>query len=221
MEKREKKVLVGCKHRHKEKGLGGDLLALQEEDRAVITVELHPICLLAVWLVSVSYRHLPVGIFGSVFLYCKIWQKLHFEKFCGTPFCKFNGNLFFPQKGGLVHQKGGRSLPLREKRVPAKCTIPKRPDQVFLWYQLVKYQENTNRYRTEIPNRDATLNYSALPLLVRARGNCLTKKIKEVRGKINLEEPIRLPSPHRINLPGAWRNRRLPSPTRINSFLRP
>ncbi len=36
--------------------------------------------------------------------------------FAGTPFCKFGGNLFFPQKGGLIHQKWGRSLPLREKR---------------------------------------------------------------------------------------------------------
>jgi hypothetical protein len=31
-----------------------------------ILVELYPICLLAVWPVSVSYRHLPVGIFGMV-----------------------------------------------------------------------------------------------------------------------------------------------------------
>ncbi len=30
--------------------------------------------------------------------------------FAGTPFCKFGRNLFFPQKGGLIHQKGGRSL---------------------------------------------------------------------------------------------------------------
>jgi hypothetical protein len=30
-------------------------------------VELYSICLLAVWPVSVSYRHLPVGIFGLVF----------------------------------------------------------------------------------------------------------------------------------------------------------
>jgi hypothetical protein len=29
-------------------------------------LELYPICLLAVWPVSVSYRHLPVGIFGMV-----------------------------------------------------------------------------------------------------------------------------------------------------------
>ena len=47
-------------------------------------LELHPICLLAVWPVSVSYRHLPVGIFCSGFLYCKIWQELHFVKFCGN-----------------------------------------------------------------------------------------------------------------------------------------
>ncbi len=32
----------------------------------VLLLELYPICLLAVWPVSVSYRHLPVGIFGMV-----------------------------------------------------------------------------------------------------------------------------------------------------------
>jgi hypothetical protein len=32
----------------------------------VIAIKLHPICLLAVWPVLVSYRHLPVGIFGMV-----------------------------------------------------------------------------------------------------------------------------------------------------------
>ncbi len=34
------------------------------------TLELYPICLLAVWPVSVSYRHLPVGIFGMV---CRVF----------------------------------------------------------------------------------------------------------------------------------------------------
>jgi hypothetical protein len=38
--------------------------------------------------------------------------------------------------------------------------IPKCPNQVFLWYRLVKYQENTDRYQTKIPNRDATLDFS-------------------------------------------------------------
>ncbi len=64
------------------------------------------------------------------FLYCKIWRELHFATFCGNS----------PQKGGLVHQKWGRS---EEKEVPAKCMIPKRTNQVFLWYRLGKYQENT------------------------------------------------------------------------------
>jgi hypothetical protein len=31
------------------------------------------------------------------------------------------------------------------------------PYQVFLWYRLEKYQENTNRYHTKIPNRDTAL----------------------------------------------------------------
>jgi Ulp1 family protease len=35
-------------------------------DCGAFILELHPICLLAVWPVSVSYRHLPVGIFGMV-----------------------------------------------------------------------------------------------------------------------------------------------------------
>ncbi len=33
--------------------------------------------------------------------------------------------------------------------------------RVFLWYRLGKYQENTNRYHTEIPNRDTTLPISS------------------------------------------------------------
>ena len=40
-------------------------------------LELHPICLLAVWPVSVSYRHLPVGIFGT-----KLRQNLGRSKLC-------------------------------------------------------------------------------------------------------------------------------------------
>jgi hypothetical protein len=52
----------------------------------VFLLELHPISLLAVWLELVTYRHLPVGIFGLVFLYCKIWRELHFVKFCGISF---------------------------------------------------------------------------------------------------------------------------------------
>ena len=48
--------------------------------------------------------------------------------------------------------------------VPAKDIMPKNPYRVFLWCRLVKYRENTNRYRTEIPNRDATLVKSELPV---------------------------------------------------------
>jgi hypothetical protein len=63
---------------------------------------------------------------------------------------KFSGNS--PQKGGLVLKKGAEA---REKGVPAKCTILKRTNRVFLRYRLGKYREHTNRYRTEIPNQDA------------------------------------------------------------------
>jgi hypothetical protein len=65
---------------------------------------------------------------------------------------KFCGNS--PQKGGLVHQKGGR---IEGKRGSCQMYDTEGPYQVFLWYRLGKYQENTNRYHTEIPNRDTTL----------------------------------------------------------------
>jgi hypothetical protein len=44
-------------------------------------------------------------------------------------------------------------------RICVYATEPKKsqPDRVFLRYRLVKYQENTDRYQTKIPNRDATL----------------------------------------------------------------
>jgi hypothetical protein len=78
------------------------------------------------------------------FLYCKIWQELHFVKFCGNS----------PQKGGLVHQKGGRS---KGKRGSHQMYNTEGPYRVFLWYWLGKYQENTSRYHTEIPNQDTIL----------------------------------------------------------------
>ncbi len=65
---------------------------------------------------------------------------------------KFSGNS--PQKGGLVHQKGGRS---KGKSGSHQMYDTKRPYQVFLWYRLGKYRKNTNRYHTKIPNRDTTL----------------------------------------------------------------
>ncbi len=41
--------------------------------------------------------------------------------------------------------------------VPAKFTIPKCTNRVFLWYQSVKNQENTNGYQPNIPNQETTL----------------------------------------------------------------
>ncbi len=83
--------------------------------------------------------------------------------FVGTPICKFSRNLFFPQKGGLVHQKGGRKPFFEGKKgfPPNVDTITKRPDQVFLWYRLGKYRENTKQYWTKIPNQGTTLVKSA------------------------------------------------------------
>ncbi len=83
------------------------------------------------------------GMYG-IFLYCKIWRELHFVKFYGNS----------SQKRGLVHQKGGRS---QGKRGSRQMYNTKGPYQVFFWYWLGKYQENTNRYHTKIPNRDSTL----------------------------------------------------------------
>ncbi len=70
----------------------------------------------------------------------------------GAHLVKFSENS--PQKGGLVHQKVGRS---KGKRGSCQMYDTERPYQVFLWYRLGKYQENTNQYHTEIPNRDTTL----------------------------------------------------------------
>jgi hypothetical protein len=109
-------------------------------------------------------------VFGSVFLYCKIWQaELHFVKFCGNSFFVNSAGTYFSLKRGAWSVKKGAEASLWGKKgVPVKCTIPKRPDQVFLRYRLVKYRENTNQYQTKIPNQDdATLdNFSALTSLV-------------------------------------------------------
>ncbi len=56
------------------------------------------------------------------FLCCKIWRELHFVKFCGNS----------PQKGGLVHQKGGKS---KGKRGSRQMYDTEGPYQVFLWYR--------------------------------------------------------------------------------------
>ncbi len=63
------------------------------------------------------------------------------------------------QKGGLVHQKGGRS---EQKRGSRQINNTEGPYRVFLRYRLGKYQENTNQYHTEISNWDTTLPFSAI-----------------------------------------------------------
>ncbi len=105
-------------------------------------LELHPICLPAVWpVVSVSYRHLPVGIYSvwyvRYFLCCKIWRELNFVKFCGNS----------PQKGGLVHQKGGRSEGKRGSR-QMYDTATYQPS-----FPLVSVGKIPGKYRP-IPNRN-------------------------------------------------------------------
>ena len=61
-----------------------------------------------------------------------------------------------------VADKNGDGVGIVDGYVPAKDLIPKNPYRAFLWYLLVKYWENTNRYWTEIPNQDATLELTFL-----------------------------------------------------------
>ncbi len=118
-------------------------------------LELYSICLLAVWPVSVSYRHLPVDIRFGIFCTVRFGGSSILWNFAGTPFGKFGRNLFFPQKGGLIHQKGGRSLPLREKRGSHHMynTKTSRPS-----FPLVSVGKIPGKYQP-IPNRNTKLWY--------------------------------------------------------------
>jgi hypothetical protein len=50
----------------------------------------------------------------------------------------------FLEKSAESHSKRGPKPPFsREKGAPAKFVRPKFTNQVFRWYQLVKYQQNT------------------------------------------------------------------------------
>ncbi len=112
---------------------------------------LYSICILAVWLVSVSYWHLPVGIFGRYYCiqFCEILRELHFVKLAGTYF----------SLGGLDPSKRGQKPPFEGKKGFPPNVKYRKPYRVFLRYRYGKYRENTNRYRTEIPNRDTTLDF--------------------------------------------------------------
>ncbi len=61
---------------------------------------------------ALAGQYIRFGIFCTV----RFGRSSILWNFAGTPFCKFCENVFFPQKGGLIYQKVGRSLPLREKR---------------------------------------------------------------------------------------------------------
>ncbi len=129
------------------------------EGRKSQNLELYSICLLAVRPVSVSYRHLPVGWYIRFGILCTVnfGRSSILWNFAGTPFCKFSRNLFFPQKGGLVHQKGGRSLPLWEKRGSRQMynTKTSRPS-----FPLVSVRKIPGKYQP-IPNRITKLGYNS------------------------------------------------------------
>ncbi len=69
------------------------------------------------------------------------------------PLLKISSCVMVPSEGTIIFDCN---------YVPAKIIVPKNPYQVFLWYRLVKYQENTNQYRTKIPNRDTALVFSGV-----------------------------------------------------------
>jgi hypothetical protein len=89
----------------------------------------------------------------------------------GAPFCEILWELLFVNLAGTYFSLKRRALSIKkgaeaslegEKGVPAKCTIPKHPDRVFLWYRFGKYRKNTNQYQTEIPNRGTTLEFTKI-----------------------------------------------------------
>jgi hypothetical protein len=70
----------------------------------------------------------------------------------GTTFLNnLAGTPFFLKSGHECIKKGANAPLLREKRDYAKFSIPKRTNQVFLWYWYGKYQKNTNPYQPKIP----------------------------------------------------------------------
>jgi hypothetical protein len=94
------------------RSLGADFVTWMRKN-----LELHPICLLAVWPVSVSYDTGTCRSVYSVRNFCTVrfggssilWN------FAGTPFCKFGGT-FFPSKGGLGPSKRGQKPPFEGKK---------------------------------------------------------------------------------------------------------
>ncbi len=127
------------------------------------------------------------------FLYCKIWRELHIVKFCGNS----------PQKGGLVHQKGGRS---EGKRGSRQMYDTEGPYRVSLRYRLGKYRENTNRYHTEIPNRDTTL---LLFSVLGVGGRYISPRCKWTLKRKRVCRRRRPEDPPQVGL-GVYRRRRQP-----------
>ena len=76
------------------------------------------------------------------------WQEL---------FLKILRDSFLIKSMGSHSKRGPKPLFSRGKGAPAKFVIPKFTNQVFRWYQLLKYQWNTNQYQPKIPAWYATL----------------------------------------------------------------
>ncbi len=85
-----------------------------------------------------------------VFCLAEIWRELRLWTIWRELLCSSKRRL------GCI-KKGANAPLLSEKEVPAKFTTPKCTNQVFLWYRLVTYRENSNRYQPNIPNHETTL----------------------------------------------------------------
>ncbi len=90
------------------------------------------------------------NILTNFFCLAEIWRELCFWTTWLEPY-------IFLKKGAGMHQKGGQCPPFEWKRGSRQIYISKCTNQVFLWYRLVQYQENTNQYRPKTPNCKTTL----------------------------------------------------------------
>jgi hypothetical protein len=95
------------------------------------------------WYILVGITFLAmVGIFRLVLLCKPFLPSLSFS--VGRNFfCRFRGTLFLKKSAGSHSKREPKPPSLREKGAPAKFVIPTFTNQVFGWYQLVKYRQNT------------------------------------------------------------------------------
>ncbi len=84
--------------------------------------------------------------YGMYVIFCTV-------RFCGSSIL-WNFVRTLLKRGAWSIKKGAEAS---DKRGSCQIYNTEGPYRVFLWYRLGKYQENTNRYHTKIPNQDTTL----------------------------------------------------------------